>query len=183
MANPTPAVVAWIREQVSDWGDEDAAIAAALNNVLIENTEPAPEVLPVLSAMVLFQRVSAQSRAKLGNYVNLPAVRHEILTGQRDPLCNWIQVLAASGIVTPEEAADNIAFLTTPTPDPDHPETIPQTVAALGREVDAQDVAVARYARAQEAIAARADTLQQAHPEMTRRAALEQADEEIRNGE
>lgn len=179
----TPEIVAWVRAQSPDWQDSDSAIAAALNAVTVDNPEPAPLVLPVLSAMVLFQRVGAESRARLGNYTNLPDVRREILADQRGPLCNWIQVLAASGVITGTEATNAITFLNTPAPDPDWPDTLAQTVVALGREVTPQDVATARYQRAQEAIAARADTLQQEHPGLSRRAALEQADEELRNGE
>lgn len=144
MASPAPALVEWIAAQVSDWGDSDAEIAAALNAEMIPNPEPAPEILPPLSGMVLFEMVGTESKARLTTFVNLAQVRGEILTGQRDPLCNWIRVMVPAGIITQEEATAAITYLTTPAPDPEHPEEVPAVQAEFGRLLDAQDVAAAR---------------------------------------
>jgi hypothetical protein len=144
VANPSPEVIAWIQGQNPNWGEDDAEIAAALNQVMEENPAPAPGVLSALSAKDLFDSVGSTSKKNLANWINLGKVLDDIRNGNRTATINWIEVMVAGEVVTLEEGMSVITYLTTETPDPDHPAQIPAANIRFGRLLDASDVEAAR---------------------------------------
>lgn len=160
--NPTPAAVAAIRAQVSDWTPTDAAIAATLNAAKVANPTPRPTVVVPFTAA---DALALLSPASVANVLALPgfdrAVRplldaplkdQSTLTGLR----RWAGAYLKAGRITRAEfdalaAPAPVAATDAPTgllnknqPDPAWPKLIGWARAELGRDADADDVAKAR---------------------------------------
>lgn len=144
MAKPTADQKAAIKAAVSDWAGTNAEIAAELNARTVPNPTPAPQVAPALDALALVQLLGAESLEKLERAGLIPSILADIRTQDRDALGGWVVYCAARGHITPDEAKAIGAAAQAMVDAPDWPVELPWASVTLGREVDADDVKLAR---------------------------------------
>lgn len=142
--NPSPAAIQWICEQSPDWQQSDAALADALNGVLVPNPAPAPLVPVHTTAVTLLPLLSQESLGKLEAANLLTTINAAIGFGRMWEVGNWVQYGVFRGHISPEEAEALAQALALTHPDPSHPAQVPQTLLAIGRLLDADDLAAAR---------------------------------------
>jgi len=148
MANPTPAAVTWLRSQVTDWAPDDASLAAALNAELSANPAVCPQVPRPMDALSLIAHLSPESCAKLEGAQLITEVNRAIAAAERETVQRWVIYSGSRGHITPDEYAALLAELAEQVPDPEWSAEVPAPVVALGRTVDADDLAAARDAEA-----------------------------------
>lgn len=149
MANPSPAAIALIREQVADWTGDDATIAASLNAPSIENPAPQPTIAKPFTARDLMGVLDSAAKAKLLTLPSLARLLNDIEAGVIEPLENWVAMLATGAIVTQEQAGALMAILHATEPDPSWPPQISWAESVIGRPVDTDDIAAARLGDAE----------------------------------
>jgi hypothetical protein len=153
--NPSPAAVAWVQAQNPSWSTQtDAQIAVTLNAATADNPLEQGQVAVVIDESALLAKLidpSNGSLAKLLNWPNFDLLKADIDAGNVVGIEKWCAVLSAtdpgtatSPFITQGEAAAIVAYVTSTVADPDWASTVPAPVAALGRSLDAADVAVAR---------------------------------------
>lgn len=144
MANPSPAAIALIREQVTDWSPDDATIVADLNAPSIANPTPQPTIAKPFAARDLMGVLDSAAKTKLLTLPSLARLLDDIEAGAIEPLENWAGMLATGSIITQEQAGSLMAVLHATETDPNWPEQISWAEAVIGRPVDADDIAAAR---------------------------------------
>lgn len=146
MANPTPAAVTWLCAQVTDWALDDAALAMALNATLVENPVFCPQIPRPMDALSLIAHLSPESCAKLEGAQLITEVNRAISASERETVQRWVTYSVSRGHITTDEYGALMGELAELIPDPEWSAEIPVSVAALGRPVDADDLAAARAA-------------------------------------
>jgi len=146
MANPSPAAVAWLRAQVADWAPDDAALATALNAALAPNPGARPELERPMDALSLIAKLSQESLTHVEGANLLVEINRAIAARERVTVQRWVTYCYARGHITEAEHTAIQTELAEQLPDPEWSAEVPAPVAALGRTVDADDLAAARAA-------------------------------------
>jgi len=146
MANPTPAAVAWLRAQVTDWALDDAALATALNAALAPSPGTCPELARPMDALSLIAKLSQESLTHVEGANLLVEINRAIAARERVTVQRWVTYCYARGHITEAEHTALQTELAELIADPDWAAEVPAPVAVLGRLVDADDLAAARDA-------------------------------------
>lgn len=147
MARPSPALIEWIRAQVSDWGEDDAAIAATLNARTVENPVEAPVIPKPMDALAILPMLEPESLAKIEGVPGLlTTINTAIGLGHREEVQRWVLYCHFREHITEAERDALLAELAATVPDPAYQAELPGVVVEFGRRVDAADVAAAREA-------------------------------------
>jgi hypothetical protein len=144
VANPSPQAVAKIRARVSDWSPDDAAIAESLNRPSLPNRPQVPVPLVEDTLADYLTDAANGSLVKLLNWPNYGRLADDIRSGDHAKVARWAPRLVVAGIITPGEAQALVGYINSTVPDPSWPAQISWAMAAIGRPVDASDVAAAR---------------------------------------
>jgi hypothetical protein len=144
--HPSNEAITLIRDYVTDWSLDDAAIAAALNTATLANPIPAATVAKPFSVRDMMSSLDAAALGKIYNLPSLPRLLDDIEAGDLVRLENWLALLQAGGTLTAAQAATLSGMIHATMPDPSWSAQISWAVANVGRAVDFQDVADARLA-------------------------------------
>lgn len=142
--NPTPAAIALIIGQVSDWEEPDEEIVENLNDPTIPNPEPQGQVLPTLTIEGLVGILSPASTGNLWNSPNAREVRDAVRAQDRPGFMAWVSIALAGGAITEQEYANLAAAVQATIPDPNWPSHLSWAEVNLGRPVDLDDIQRAR---------------------------------------
>lgn len=158
MANPSPEAVQAIRTRVVglglDWeAVTDGQVLDALRADTVPNTDPQPDVTADFQAtdfLAVFEGDAAHaerlihSPAFVGPIVALLDAPNPKTAAQLRQIGGWAQALLLAEDVSPAQYQAITAILSATRPDPAYRETLPRIETALGRPLDADDVAAAR---------------------------------------
>lgn len=142
--NASPAAIASIQAQVTDWTQSDAAIVAALNAPSVANPVPQPTIPTPFTIGEIFGMASAPSLVKLAAVPFLPDVRNLILANDRSGCAIYTNLFLVSGTILQSEHDAIMGVLAATQPDPSWAAQISWAEANLGRQVDAFDIAASR---------------------------------------
>lgn len=144
MANPTPAAIAAIQARVSDWSPTDAEIAAALNAATEINATPQELVPKALTVEALMGVLSPEAVAHFYQHPSWGLMRDDVRAQNRVGVATWTAAAFAAGRIAQADHDAVAAELAAQVDDPDWSAMVSWAVLALGRPVDARDVAAAR---------------------------------------
>lgn len=146
--NPTPQAIAALRAAFAptlSGAGTDGAVAAAINATTVANPVPVAPTVP--KPFVTADLMGTLDAAALTNIRNLPSLARlldDIAAQLPGPLDNWINLMGATGTVTPAQAAALSGIVHATEPDPSWAAQVPWPLPNLGRLVDAADISAAR---------------------------------------
>lgn len=147
--NPTPAALAWIDTYAAGlaggWASNgNAAILAAANAATVANPVPQPTVPAGYTPQSLLSLLSATSAANVESFAGLQGLFDAINAANGPGILAALALLQASGKVQSSEVTAIEGAIAATVPSPSWPSKVGAAQAALGRPLDAADLAIAR---------------------------------------
>ncbi len=142
--NPSPAAIAAIRAQVTDWTPNDTTIAANLNAPTVANPVSQATVSKPFGPADLIGCLDAATLSKLTGKPTIVAIVQAALVQDRPTLTALVALGVAAGDLTTTQQSAIDAVLAASIPDPSWQAQIGWAQANLGRPVDSSDIAASR---------------------------------------